>query len=138
MKRIISVSRRTDVSAFYGEWFMGRVKEGFAGVVNPFGGRRYVVSLQPEDVVCFVFWSKIFTPFLENLRIIDGLGYKFGVAWSPDDSKVVVSIDGGLGKLARTAGIWPMDSSTGSDRARLFSGAASCVEWWANPYGVVR
>ena len=77
MKRIISVSRRTDIPAFYGDWFMGRVKEGFAGVVNPFSGQKYIVPLKPEDVVCFVFWSKNFTPFLENLKIIDGLGYKF-------------------------------------------------------------
>jgi len=77
MKRTISVSRRTDIPAFYGDWFMGRLKEGFAGVVNPFSGRRYIVSLKPEDVVCFVFWSKNFQPFLENLKIIDSLGYKF-------------------------------------------------------------
>jgi hypothetical protein len=77
MKRIISVSRRTDVPAFYGEWFMRRIREGFAGVVNPFGGARYLVSLQPEDVVCFVFWSKDFGPFVENLKVLDGLGYKF-------------------------------------------------------------
>lgn len=77
MKRIISVSRRTDIPAFYGDWFMGRVRDGFAGVVNPFGGRRYVVSLRPQDVVCFVFWSKNFTPFMENLRILNELGYKF-------------------------------------------------------------
>ncbi len=77
MKRIISVSRRTDVPAFYGDWFMRRIEEGFAGVVNPFGGRRYLVSLRPEDVVCLVFWSKNFTPFVENLKILDGLGYKF-------------------------------------------------------------
>jgi hypothetical protein len=77
MKRIVSVSRRTDIPAFYGNWFMGRLKEGFAGVVNPFGGQKYIVSLRPEDVVCFVFWSKNFTPFIENLKIIDRLGYKF-------------------------------------------------------------
>ena len=77
MKRIISVSRRTDIPAFYGNWFMNRLKEGFAGIVHPFGGRKYIVSLKPEDVVCFVFWSKNFGPFLENLRIIDDLGYKF-------------------------------------------------------------
>ncbi|MHC4192216.1 MAG: DUF1848 family protein, partial [Planctomycetota bacterium] len=77
MKRIISVSRRTDIPAFYGDWFMRRLKEGFAGVVNPFGGRKYIVSLKHEDVVCFVFWSKNFHPFLENLKIIDSLGYKF-------------------------------------------------------------
>ena len=77
MKRIISVSRRTDIPAFYGDWFMRRLEEGFAGVVNPFGGRKYIVSLKPRDVVCFVFWSKNFSPFLENLKVIDDLGYKF-------------------------------------------------------------
>jgi len=77
MKRIISVSRRTDIPAFYGDWFMGRLKDGFAGVVNPFGGQRDFVSLKPQDVVCFVFWSKNFKSFLENLKIIDRLGYKF-------------------------------------------------------------
>ena len=77
MKRIISVSRRTDIPAFYGDWFFGRLKEGFAGVVNPYGGRKYIVSLNPQDVVCFVFWSKNFSPFLENLKVIEDLGYKF-------------------------------------------------------------
>jgi len=56
---------------------MRRLKEGFAGVVNPFGGRKYIVSLKREDVVCFVFWSKNFSPFIENLKLIDGLAYKF-------------------------------------------------------------
>ncbi|MEN6575524.1 MAG: DUF1848 domain-containing protein [Phycisphaerales bacterium] len=77
MKRIISVSRRTDVPAFYGQWFMGRVREGFAGVAHPFGGKRYVVSLRPEDVTCFVFWSKNVTTFVGHLDTLDRLGYRF-------------------------------------------------------------
>ena len=56
---------------------MNRIREGFAGVVHPFGGRRFIVSLRPEDVVCFVFWSKNFGPFIENLNILDSLGYTF-------------------------------------------------------------
>ncbi len=56
---------------------MQRVKEGFAGVVNPFGGKRYRVSLRPEDVICFVFWSKDFTPFVGPLDTLDRLGYQF-------------------------------------------------------------
>jgi hypothetical protein len=56
---------------------MARLKEGFVGVANPFGGQKYIVSLKPEDVSCFVFWSKNFSPFLENLKIIDKLGYRF-------------------------------------------------------------
>jgi len=77
MKKIVSVSRRTDIPAFYGDWFMNRLKEGFAGIVNPFGGQKYIASLKPADVTCFVFWSKNFTPFLDNLKIINDLGYKF-------------------------------------------------------------
>jgi len=77
MKSIISVSRRTDIPAFYGDWFMNRIKQGFAGVVHPFGGQRYIISLKPEDVVCFVFWSKNFMPFLKHLKTIENIGYKF-------------------------------------------------------------
>ncbi|MHC4394046.1 MAG: DUF1848 domain-containing protein [Planctomycetota bacterium] len=77
MERIISVSRRTDVPAFYGDWFMNRLKDGFAGVINPFSGQKYIVSLKPEDVTCFVFWSKDFGPFIDNLKTIESLGYKF-------------------------------------------------------------
>lgn len=77
MKRIISVSRRTDIPAFYVEWFMNRLKAGFAGYVNPFGGQKYLVSLKPEDVIAFVLWSKNYSPFIEYLRIIESMGYKF-------------------------------------------------------------
>ena len=77
MSRIISVSRRTDIPAFYVEWFMRRIREGFAGVVAPYGGKRYLVSLAPQDVDCLVFWSKDFTPFVPHLDTLDHLGYRF-------------------------------------------------------------
>src|SRR5512146_242195 len=77
MSRVISGSRRTDVPAFYSAWFMRRVHEGFAGVVAPYGGKRYLVSLKPQDVDCFVFWSKDCTPFVPHLDTLDRLGYRF-------------------------------------------------------------
>lgn len=73
--KIISVSRRTDIPAFYGEWFMNRLNEGFAGYVNPFGGSRHFVALSPENVYCLVFWSKNFTPFMDKLKEIRTRGY---------------------------------------------------------------
>ena len=75
MNRIISISRRTDIPAFYGDWFINRLNDGFVGYVNPFGGTRHFVSLSPENVTCFVFWSKNFEPFLDNLKEIDARGY---------------------------------------------------------------
>lgn len=77
MKHVVSVSRRTDVPAFYGEWFMRRVRAGEAGYLNPFGGRPCAVSLRPEHVLCFVFWSKNFEPFEPCLDALDRAGYKF-------------------------------------------------------------
>ncbi|MDP2861728.1 MAG: DUF1848 family protein, partial [Desulfobacterales bacterium] len=33
---IISASRRTDIPAFYTEWFMNRIRAGYCLVPNPF------------------------------------------------------------------------------------------------------
>ncbi|NMX21652.1 DUF1848 domain-containing protein [ANME-1 cluster archaeon GoMg4] len=77
MKRIISVSRRTDIPAFYGDWFMNRLRDGFGGYINPFGGQKYIVSLKPEDVICFVFWSKNYEPFIDKLKIIEDMRFNF-------------------------------------------------------------
>jgi hypothetical protein len=77
MKQIISVSRRTDIPALYGDWFFRRVKEGYAGYINPYGGQNHFVSLKPHDVLCFVFWSKDFIPFTKRLKELENSGYSF-------------------------------------------------------------
>ena len=41
--KIISASRRTDIPAFYGDWFMKRISEGFSGCINPFNNKKYLV-----------------------------------------------------------------------------------------------
>jgi len=73
--RIISVSKRTDIPAYYGKWFMNRLNKGFVGYVNPIAKSKYLVSLKPEHVACFLFWSKNFAPFMDNLRQIKDRGY---------------------------------------------------------------
>ena len=77
MKKIISVSRRTDIPAFYGNWFLKRIQQGFVGYLNPFSNDKYKVNLRKDDVECFVFWSKNFIPFLDKIKIIDNLGFRF-------------------------------------------------------------
>jgi hypothetical protein len=37
---IISASRRTDIPAFYSEWFMNRLQQGYCLVPNPFNPRQ--------------------------------------------------------------------------------------------------
>src|SRR4030042_655809 len=72
---VISVSRRTDFPAFYAEWFMHRIHAGSASYRNPFGGQLYEVSLKPEDVMAFVFWSRNYAPLLPYLPDLDQRGY---------------------------------------------------------------
>ncbi len=63
---IISCSRRTDIPAFLMDWVIERIKEGYVDVVNPFNRNQINrVSLSPEDVKCFVWWSKNFKAWIK-------------------------------------------------------------------------
>jgi len=77
-KVIISVSRRTDIPAFYAEWFMNRVRAGYCTVPNPFNPKQIShVSLKPENVDVLVFWSRNPRPLLPHLSELDERGYKY-------------------------------------------------------------
>ncbi len=69
---IISASRRTDIPAFYADWFIRRICEGFVRVKNPFNPAQIrTLSLLPEDVEAIVFWTKNpekMIPHLAKLR----------------------------------------------------------------------
>lgn len=75
---IISVSRRTDIPAFYSEWFFNRLKEGFVYVVNPMNLKQVSkIELTPETVDCFVFWTKNAKPILNRLDELKDYNYYF-------------------------------------------------------------
>ncbi len=65
-KIVLSASRRTDIPAFYMDWFMHGIREGCFEVVNPFSRQVSRVDCTVENVHTIVFWSKNFQPFLEN------------------------------------------------------------------------
>lgn len=75
---IISASRRTDIPAFFSEWFMERVREGFFYRINPFNAHQVKsFSLKPGDVDAIVFWTKNPKPLLRFLPELDDLGLKY-------------------------------------------------------------
>jgi hypothetical protein len=75
---IISASRRTDIPAFYSEWFMNRIREGFLLVRNPFNTHQIRrVDLSPSNVDVIVFWTRDSRPLLEHLDELDTLGYRY-------------------------------------------------------------
>lgn len=59
---IVSASYRTDIPAFYADWLMARLAAGFAVVRSPYGGKPTTVSLRPESVDGFVFWTRNAAP----------------------------------------------------------------------------
>lgn len=76
--QIISVSRRTDIPAFYSEWFMNRIRAGYCTVPNPFNAKQVsYVSLKPQDVRAIVFWTRDPRPLIKYLPELDNRGYKY-------------------------------------------------------------
>lgn len=75
---IISASRRTDIPAFYGQWFNEGIKRGFVQVKNPFNAKQIkTVSLKREDVDAFVFWTRNHQPFQKYLELLDSKNYPY-------------------------------------------------------------
>jgi hypothetical protein len=74
---IISASYKTDIPAFYGEWFMNRLRAGYCRMLNPYNQRVLRVSLAPEDVEGIVFWTKNIGPFIRHLPDVQRLGFPF-------------------------------------------------------------
>ena len=75
---IISASRRTDIPAFYSEWFMNRIRAGFFYRVNPFNSRQVSgFSLKPEHLDAICFWTKDPQPLLRYLDELDERGHRY-------------------------------------------------------------
>lgn len=80
---IISASRSTDIPAFYMEWFMDRLKNGYLKRVNPFNSKEQYVSLERVKVI--VFWSKNPQPLLDRIDEIEKKGCGFYVQYTLND-----------------------------------------------------
>lgn len=75
---IVSASRRTDIPAFYAEWFAHRIRKGSCRVANPFNPSQIKeVSLRREDVAAFVFWTRNARPLRPFLAEIDDGGHNY-------------------------------------------------------------
>lgn len=81
---IISASRRTDIPAFFSDWFFNRIKEGYVLVPNPFNSKMISrISLQPHLIDCIVFWTKNPAPMLGRLDELSNYKYYFQYTLNP-------------------------------------------------------
>ena len=117
---ILNTGSRTDIPAFYSEWFMNRVREGYVMVRNPYNPKmitRYDIDPDITDII--VFCTKNPEPMLKDL---DGLK-DYRMYWNvtitpygkdieenvPDKKKVMDSFIELSKKIGKEKVVWRYD-----------------------------
>ena len=117
---IINTGSRTDIPAFFSEWFYNRIKAGFVLVRNPYNPvmvTRYV--LDPSVVDAISFCTKNPAPMLPGLHELDRFKSFFMVTITPygreieplvpDKNKVVESFKALSEYAGKNAMSWRYD-----------------------------
>jgi hypothetical protein len=104
---LITASRRTDIPAFYSQWFYNRIREGYVIAANPFNPRRKSrIDLSPGVVDGIVFFTRNPLPMLEKLHMIASYPYYFHVtltAYGADAEPYRLPVDAAVQALRRLA-----------------------------------
>ncbi len=117
---IISASRRTDIPAFYSDWFIERIRKGYVLVRNPMNIHQVSrISLLPSVVDCIVFWTKNPTHLIGKLPAISRYNYYFQYTITPYNHRLEPNVSNKkelvliFQKLSRSLGknrlIWRYD-----------------------------
>ena len=86
---ILSVSRRTDIPAFYFDWFVKRIRKGYVMVKNPMNPKQIAkVPINPEVVDAMIFWTKNPKPVIDKLHYLKPYSYYFQYTLNPYDEKI--------------------------------------------------
>lgn len=86
---ILSASRRTDIPAFYLDWFLNQMNEGYFVIKNPYTKKSKRFQVSPDTIHTIVFWSKNFDHFIkkkagEKLKK-DGFNLYFNFSINPEN-----------------------------------------------------
>lgn len=77
---ILSISRRSDIPAFYTDWLIKRFEAGFVYVRNPMNFYQVSeVKLTPELIDCIVFWTKDPQNIIPELHAFSEYKYYFQI-----------------------------------------------------------
>lgn len=81
---IINTGCRTDIPAYFSEWFFNRIKEGYVYVRNPYYKNQVMkYKLTPDVVDCLSFCTKNPAPMLPRIHEIDGFRQFWFVTITP-------------------------------------------------------
>ena len=121
---IVSASYRTDIPAFYAEWFRRRLDAGQAQTVNPYNGRTSTLDLTPAGCAGFVFWTRNIRPLWPVLRTL-------AVAVAARPFVVQYTITGYPRSLE--ASVVAPDRAVADIRALAEAFGPACVVWRYDP-----
>jgi len=127
---ILSVSRRTDIPAFYLEWFFNRLKEGYVLVRNPMNYHQVSkINISPKVIDCIVFWTKNPTAIIEKLHFLENYKYYFQITVNPYDEtiernvplkkEVIDSFKDLSGRIGKEKTVWRYDPIILTDKINL-------------------
>ena len=88
---IINTGQRTDIPAFYAEWFSNRIKEGFVCVRNPYDPNqvsRYRLDPSVVDVIGLINSKRLYSTM--NRRLIPGRRMNMSLTGCRGDGKIVI------------------------------------------------
>lgn len=81
---IIQTGMRTDIPAFYSEWLVNRIKEGYVLVRNPYNPSQVTrYSLLPDVVDLIAFCTKNPEPMLSHMDVLKPYGQYWFVTITP-------------------------------------------------------
>ena len=81
---ILNVSSRCDIPAFFPEWFINRLREGYVDVRNPYYPKKVSrIILNKEVIDCIVFCTKNPIPMFKYLNYLKEYSYIFFVTITP-------------------------------------------------------
>ena len=81
---IINTGNRTDIPAYFSDWFYNRIREGYVLARNPYYPQQVTrLTLSPEVVDCLCFCTKNPEPMLARLHELDGYGQFWFVTITP-------------------------------------------------------
>lgn len=146
---IISVSRRTDIPAFFSEWFFNRIKEGYVLVRNPMNYHQISrIKLDCSVVDCIVFWTKNPKNMLSKLDELNRYKYYFQFTLNPYDKTIEKNLPSKTEviktfielseKIGKNKVIWRYDPIILSDKFdkeyhyRHFDYLANCLKNYTN------
>lgn len=81
---ILQTGMRTDIPAFYSEWFLNRIKEGYVLVRNPYNATsvtRYEIN--PDVIDLIAFCTKNPMPMLDKMDVLKPYGQYWFVTITP-------------------------------------------------------